>query len=102
MSYNNLTNEEIVFLYYVSSSVVIQYEETFAEKSITQTLPTELGSVEVTLGLPEDFIDEIMKSKHYTLMKEVNKKLKPIYELIQDVEPEIVAVIDALFTKKPS
>lgn len=100
MSYHNLTNEEIVFLYYVASSVVEQYEETFTDESITQTLPTEIGSVEVTIDLPKDFIEEIRESKHYTIMKQVYIKLKPIYELIKEVEPEIVEAIDNLFTKK--
>jgi len=100
MSYHNLTNEEIIFLYYVSSSVVIQYEETFSDESIVQTLPTEIGSVEVKIELPKDFIDEIKNSKHYIIMKQIYLKLKPIYELIKDAEPELVESIDELFTKK--
>lgn len=99
MSYHNLTNEEIIFLYNVSSSVVEQYEETFDEKSITQTLPTDLGSVEVTIGLPAEFLQEIRESKHYTIMKQVYIKLKPLYQLIKEAEPELVQEIDNLFTK---
>ena len=102
MSYNNLTNEEIVFLYFVSLEVVKQYERTFIDESITQTLPTNLGSVDVTIGLSKDFIDEIMKSKHYTIMKDINNKLKPIYELINEAEPHIVNVIKELFKNKPN
>ena len=100
MSYHNLTNEEIVFLYYVSTSVISQYEETFDDQSITQTLPTELGSMEVTIDLPEDIIKEIKESEHYKIMKQVSLKLKPIYDLIKDAEPELVQRIDELFTKK--
>ena len=100
MAYHNLTNEEIVFLYYMSASVISQYEETFTDETIIQSLPTNNGVIEVTIGLPKDFVEEIMQSKHYTIMKDVNNKLKPIYELIKDVEPEIVAVIDDLFIKK--
>jgi hypothetical protein len=99
MSYHNLTNEEIIFLYNVSSSVVEQYEETFDGKTITQTLPTEMGSVEVTIGLPADFLEEIKESKHYTVMKQVYIKLKPLYELIKEAEPDLVQEIDNLFTK---
>lgn len=99
MSYHNLTNEEIIFLYNVAASVVTQYDETFDEKSITQTLPTELGSVEVTIGLPAEFLQEIRESKHYTIMKQVYIRLKPLYELIKEAEPELVEEIDSLFTK---
>lgn len=99
MSYHNLTNEEIIFLYNVSSSVVEQYEETFDGKTIKQTLPTEMGSIEVTIGLPADFLEEIKESKHYTVMKQVYIKLKPLYELIKEAEPDLVQEIDNLFTK---
>lgn len=100
MSYNNLTNEEIVFLYFVSLTVARQYETTFKENSIKQTLPTKEGSVNFTIDLPIDFINEIMKSKHYTLMKDINRKLKPLYELITEAEPDIVNIIKELFKKK--
>lgn len=99
MSYYNLTNEEIVFLYNVSASVVRQYENAFDDQSITQTLPTDLGSVEVTIGIPDDFLQEIKESKHYTIMKQVYLKLAPLYEMIKDVEPKLVETIDDLFTK---
>lgn len=102
MSYHNLTNEEIVFLYYVSYSVIKQYETTFTDKSITQTLPTDQGVVEITTGFPEEFVEEIMQSKHYTLMKDIHKKLSPIYELIKEVEPELVESLDSIFNFKPN
>lgn len=100
MSYHNLTNEEIVFLYYVSSSIVKQYENTFADKAITQTLPTDKGVAEITTSFSSEFIDEIKQSKHYTVMKDVQAKLKPIFLLIKDVEPEMVKEIDDLFNFK--
>lgn len=99
MSYHNLTNEEIIFLYNVSSSVIEQYEETFDVKSITQTLPTDNGSIEVIVGLPSDILEEIKESKHYLIMKQVSMKLKPLYELIKEVEPDLVRNIDELFSK---
>ncbi len=98
MSYYNLTNEEIVFLYYVAISVTIQYDETFDDGSITQSISTDNGVVlEIKTDLPEDLIDEILESKHYLLMKEIANKLKPLVEIIKDVEPDMVASIDALF-----
>jgi hypothetical protein len=100
MSYHNLTNEEIVFLYYVSSSVVIQYDDAFADKSLTQSLTTNDSVIETIIELPQDLIDELLKSKHYLLMKEIAIKLKPIYELINDTDPEMVSRIDELFNHK--
>lgn len=98
MSYNNLTNEEIVFLYYVATSVVLQYDSTFDDKSITQSLSTDDGIVfEVTTELDKDLIEELLDSKHYLLMKDIAGKLKPIVDMIKEVEPDMVQAIDELF-----
>jgi len=101
MSYHSLTNEEIVFLYYVSSSVVLQYDEAFADKSLTQSLATDTSLIQTVIELPQDLIDELLKSKHYVMMKDIASKLKPIYDLIKDTEPEMVDEIDQLFNHKP-
>jgi hypothetical protein len=101
MSYHNLTNEEIVFMYHVAVSVTKQYENAYTDESIIQSLPVDEQTViEVTTALPKDLVDDMLKSKHYTLMKEIVVKLKPIIELIKDVEPEIYEQISELFTFK--
>lgn len=100
MSYYNLTNEEIVFLYFISSSVVIQYDQTFKDKSLTQSLETENGVIKTVYKLPEDLIDELLSSKHYVLMKEISVKLEHLYQLIKDTEPEMVEAVDKLFNHK--
>jgi hypothetical protein len=102
MSYFNLTNEEIVFLYFISSSVVIQYDETFKEGSLTQSLQTEEGVIKTIYNLPDNLINELLSSKHYILMKEISNKLEHLYNLIKDTEPEMVESISNLFYHKPT
>jgi hypothetical protein len=102
MSYHNLTNEEIVFLYYTASSVVKQYDAAFSDQSFTQSLMTEESIIQTVIDLPPDLIDELLNSKHYTMMKGIMLKLKPIYDLIKETQPELVEVIDDLFVNKPS
>lgn len=102
MSYQNLTNEEIVFLYYVAVSVVSQYEETFRDKSIKQSISPDGETLfQISTDLPEDLIDELLKSKHYVMMRDIRDKMHPIYILIKEVEPEIVKQIDDIFNYKP-
>lgn len=101
MSYHNLSNEEIVFLYYVSKNVSDQYEQAYKSKQLQQTVPTKDGVMKVETFLPDELLEEILKSEHYLLMKSVKDKLKPIYELIIEVEPEIETAISNIFNTKP-
>jgi hypothetical protein len=100
MSYHNLSNEEIVFLYYVGNSVVSQYEEVYKDSTLTQSISTDMGLMELKTELPKELLDEMLKSKHYLIMKQIVKKLQPIYILIKDVEPELVEEMDKLFNYK--
>jgi hypothetical protein len=99
MSYHNLTNEEIVFMYLFSKSIKEQYESVFEMGSISQIVPTEFGTIKVDTELPNDLISEMLDAKHYILMRSVHDKLKPLYELIIEVEPEIVTEIRQIFEK---
>lgn len=99
MSYHNLTNEEIVFIYLFSKSIKEQYEIVFENKSISQNIPTELGTFKVETAIPNEVVSEMLEAKHYILMKSVYDKLKPLYELISEVEPEVVEEIKIIFEK---
>ena len=99
MSYHNLTNEEIVFIYLFSKSIKEQYEIVFENKSISQNIPTELGTMKVETLIPGEVLSEMLEAKHYLLMKSIYDKLKPLYEIIEDVEPEIVNEIKPIFEK---
>jgi len=99
MSYHNLTNEEIVFMYMFSKSIKEQYETVFELGTITQIIPTELGTMKVSTEIPSDLISDMLEAKHYILMRSIHDKLKPLYELILDVEPDIITDIKEIFEK---
>jgi hypothetical protein len=101
MSYHNLTNEEIIFLYFVGTSVVTQYEEAFDDNSLTQSIATDLGVMEVKTEISKELLEEMLKSKHYVMMKEIVNKLHPIYILIKEAQPEMVSEMDDIFNYKP-
>jgi len=99
MSFHNLTNEEIVFLYLVSKSITEQYESVYDNQVIEQTIPTDFGVMKLGTSVPKELLEEMLKSKHYRFMKSINEKLQPIYEIIKDVESDLVSEIEALFFK---
>lgn len=97
MSYHNLSNAEIVFLFLVSKSIRDQYETAYNQKSIEQTIPTDYGVVKLETPLPSEMIETLMKSRHYLFMKDINDKLHPLYILIQEAEPEVVEDVQSIF-----
>ena len=101
MSYHNLTNEEIVFMFTVARSIKRQYEEAYAQQIIQQDVPTQFGVMKVETIIPELVREEMLKSKHYKYMSSIYDKLLPIYDIIKDVEPETVEQVEGIFDKKP-
>lgn len=97
MSYHNLTNEEIVFLYKVAQSITRQYEDVHKAKVIQQRVPTELGVINVETPIPKDLIDEMLQGKHYLFMKSIRDKLHNITELIVEAQPEILETVMSIF-----
>lgn len=101
MSYYNLSNEEIVFLYYASKTIKDQYEEIFDTEILEQKIPTETGVKKLKTPIPKEMMEDILKGVHYRMMKSVNEKLTPLFEMIKESDPELIADIeDAFSTKK--
>jgi hypothetical protein len=97
MSYHNLTNEEIVFLYKVAQSITRQYEEVYKAKVLQQRVPTEMGVINVETPIPEELIDEMLQGKHYQFMKSIRDKLQTLTELIVEAQPEVMDTIMSIF-----
>ena len=97
MSYHNLSNQEIVFLYLVSKGITDQYEEAVKEKTLEQNIPTEMGVIVLEHEIPKELADELLKGTHYTNFKSIEGKLKSIYELIRDTEPDMVDTLCQAF-----
>jgi len=97
MSYHNLSNEEIVFLYKVAQSITRQYEEVHKAKVLQQRVPTEMGVINVETPIPKELIDEMLQGKHYLFMKSIRDKLQTLTELIVEAEPEILETVMSIF-----
>jgi hypothetical protein len=101
MSYNNLTNDEIAFLYQITNVMKEQYESVIEKEYLEQVIlnGTET-SFKVQTELPAEFLEQIKEGCHYKYLKSISSKLKSIYELIAESEPEIVEEIEKNFTTK--
>jgi hypothetical protein len=91
-----LTNEQIVFIYLSLRTVNDRYEEVFGKGQITQMV-LGMGNTLVSSKLQDEIINDLKKSEHYKMLAETVIALQPIFELIQDVEPEMVDRIKEVF-----
>lgn len=101
MSYNNLTNDEIVFLYQITKAMREQYESVIKNERVEQTIINgNEPSVTIQTDLPSDFIEEIKEGCHYKYLKAINNKLELIYTLILESEPDVVEEVEKHFSIK--
>lgn len=91
-----LSNEQLVFIYLSLSAVKQRYDEVLGNGQITQLI-MGLGGIQTTSHISKEIIDDLANSEHYRMLKDTVSKLEPIYELIQDVEPEMVTRIKNTF-----
>lgn len=91
-----LTNEQIVFIYLSLKAVNERYDEVFGKGQITQ-LVLGMGQTLVSASLGDEIIADLKQSDHYKLLSETVSKLEPIYELIADVEPDMVNKVKEIF-----
>ena len=97
MTQLNLTNQEIVFLFFTAKTIKEQYETVYEQHKIEQKIPTKHGLINVETEVPDSVLDEMLQGSHYIFMKSIHDKLKPVYEIIRDVEPEIAEEVETIF-----
>lgn len=95
MSYT-LSNQQLLFIYYHLKVIDDKYQKTLDTRSITQTLVGDAGYVVVN-KLPDSVLDMLSTSTHFKLVRETVETLRPIAELIEDVEPEMATEVKELF-----
>jgi hypothetical protein len=97
MTQLNLTNQEIIFLFFTAKTIKEQYEKVYEDHKVDQKIPTKHGIINVETEVPEKVLDEMLQSNHYLYMKSIHDKLKPVYEIIKDVQPELAEEVEMIF-----
>lgn len=91
-----LSNEQLVFIYFSLNSVKMRYDEVLGKGQITQMIMS-MGGIETTSHISQEIVNDLATSDHYAMLKDTVAKLEPIYELILDVEPDMVAKVKKTF-----
>lgn len=100
MNINELSNEEVLFLYFSNRKWVDTYDDIFEHKSIEDRLEIlDFGQVTVTRFLREEDLDNMVKADHYKYCTVINDKLEPIVDIIQEADSVLYASIKDCFEK---
>lgn len=91
-----LSNKQIVFIYFSLKAVNDRYDDVLGKGQITQMI-LGMGPAMISTSLGDEILDDLRQSEHYEMLKSTVDVLQPIFELIQDVEPELVKEVEKIF-----
>jgi hypothetical protein len=99
MTINELSNEEVLYIYFSNKRWLDRYEEIFEEKGIYSELNLlDVGKLTVFSKLTDDEIDDLKDSVHYDYATKINTMFEPIATLIGEVNPEVFKKIEESFS----
>jgi hypothetical protein len=100
MSINELSNEEVLFIYFSNNRWLERYSEIFEESGIYEELHLlDIGKITVFNKLTEEETQELKESKHYDLVSKINTLLEPVAILIEESNPELYKSVEDSFKK---
>jgi len=90
MKLNELNNEEIIFLYIRNYESLSVMKNIIKEKMATETIEIlDYGIISVSRTLTDEDVKEIKDGDYYKNLININEKLEPIAQIIEDVDPDM-------------
>ena len=99
MSINELSNEEVLFIYFSNKKWIDRYEDIFEEEGIYSELNLlDGGKITIFDKLSEEEIETLKESIHYDYATKINALFEPIATLIEESNPEVFKKIEESFS----
>lgn len=90
MNLNELSNKELLFVYFSNKSVYDLYETVLTDKKYESIVDMfDMGSIIIKNTLFDEEIVEIQNSEHYKYVVDLNDKLEPIATIIGEVDSKL-------------
>jgi len=100
MKLSELTNEEVLFMYFSNRKWLDVYEDIFKYKEINDRIDIlDVGYVTVTEKLKDSDIERMQESHHYKLASSVEIKLYPLVDMIQEADADLYNSVVECFKK---
>jgi hypothetical protein len=90
MNLNELSNKELLFVYFSNKSLYDLYETVLADKKYESIVDMfDMGSIIIKNTLFDEEIVEIQNSEHYKYVVDLHEKLEPIASIIGEVDSKL-------------
>ncbi len=90
MNLNELSNKELLFVYFANKAVYDLYETVLTDKKYESIVDMfDMGSIIIKNNLFEEELVEIKNSDHYKYVLNLHEKLEPIATIIGEVDPKL-------------
>lgn len=90
MNLNELSNKELLFVYFSNKSIYDLYETVLADKKYESIVDMfDMGSIIIKNTLFDEEIVEIQNSEHYKYVVDLHEKLEPIASIIGEVDSKL-------------
>lgn len=97
MNLNELSNKELLFVYFSNKSTYDLYQTVIADKKYESIVDMfDMGSIIIKNTLFDEEIVEIQNSDHYTYVASLNEKLEPIATIIGEVDPKLYDEVEGV------
>lgn len=98
MKFDELSNEEIAFIYLLSDDMLDAFNEVVANGGVKYVMDSPLGKVEIFKEFSPGELEDLKKNLKVQLLTSITHKLAPVLELIGESNQEVIdKVRDALF-----
>jgi hypothetical protein len=100
MELHGLTNEEIVFIYKINQKSIDTYNLIVEKQGIYEELEIpEMGYISVFKKMNDEDIEIMMESEHYKMCLQIENKLAPIVDMIEETLPDVYNKVEDIFKK---
>lgn len=97
MNLNELSNKELLFVYFSNKSLYDLYETVLTDKKYESIVDMfDMGSIIIKNTLFEEEVVEIRNSEHYKYVVDLNEKLEPIAAIIGEVDSKLYDDIEEI------
>ena len=101
MTFQDLTNEEILFLYYENLTEHDRYVEIIKTKKIVDEIDLMgSGSISTVYDINDDELNELMNDGHYLFVVKLHQKLELIASIIIEADPNLAEKVNVTYQQR--